>query len=125
MKQNYSFVEFDNEDDAEDCIKQMDGKSIEGKRMVVELTKQDNPRRDRERGGGGGGGGGGDRRNNLFCTKYPLYFKERDLEDLFDKFGPIKSIIMKANFSFIEFEDPQDADDCKRKMNGKSIEGKR
>ena len=61
----------------------------------------------------------------LFVTKYPYFFKERDIEDLFEKFGTLKDIAMKANYTFVEFEDAADAEDCIKEMDGKNIEGKR
>ena len=61
----------------------------------------------------------------LFVTKYPYYFKERDIGDLFEKFGSLKEIAMKANYAFVEFDDPADAEDCIKEMDGKNIEGKR
>ena len=40
--------------------------------------------------------------------------KSLSQEDLFRKFGNIRSIHMKVGFGFIEFEDPRDADDAVR-----------
>merc|ERR1712228_715204 len=51
----YGFVEFEDPRDAEDAVKGMDGRSVGGRRVRVEMAR--GPRR----GGRGGGGYGGDR----------------------------------------------------------------
>ena len=56
----FAFVEFEDQRDAEDAIKALDGKTICGMEVRVEMSRH---RGGRGRGGGGGGGGyrGGDR----------------------------------------------------------------
>jgi len=58
-------------------------------------------------------------RNNgrLFVGNLPFDVRERDLDDLFYKYGRIRSIDIKggrdgAPFAFVEFDDPRDADDA-------------
>lgn len=36
IKSGYAFIEYDNYRDAEDAVKHMDGKTLEGQRIVVE-----------------------------------------------------------------------------------------
>lgn len=60
----FGFVEFENEDDNQKAVDQLDGKELDGRTISVGLArpKEDRPRRDfggNDRGGNGGGGGGG------------------------------------------------------------------
>lgn len=50
----FGFVEFSNAQDADTAIEQMDGASVDGRRLQVNEAK---PREERSRGYGGGGGG--------------------------------------------------------------------
>ena len=40
--------------------------------------------------------------------------RERDLERLFDKYGPIARLDMKSGYAFVEYNDPRDGDDAVR-----------
>jgi RNA recognition motif-containing protein len=45
-------------------------------------------------------------------------------EDLFAKYGRIRSVALKQGFAFIDFEDPRDADDAVRELNRSDYDGK-
>ena len=51
----FGFVTFDNDEDADNAIQQMDGKDLDGRPLRVNEAQDRGPR-------GGGGGGGRDRR---------------------------------------------------------------
>lgn len=54
LKKGYAFIEYDDYKDAEDAIHEMDGKKIEGQRIVVQAARgrrRDNRDRDRRRDG--------------------------------------------------------------------------
>ena len=51
----FGFVEMESGDDAQSAIRGMNGQSIEGRALVVNLAR---PREERSGGGFGGGGGG-------------------------------------------------------------------
>ena len=55
----------------------------------------------------------------------PLRAGERDVEELFNKFGRIKFVSLKKSFGFVEFDDDRDADDAVRDMDGCSLLGQR
>ena len=55
----------------------------------------------------------------------PYRARERDVEELFDRFGRIKDVSLKNGFGFVEFDDDRDADDAVREMDGRSFLGKR
>ncbi|XP_048371079.1 serine/arginine-rich splicing factor 9 [Sphaerodactylus townsendi] len=72
-------------------------------------------------GGGRGGGGAGDGR--IYVGNLPADVREKDLEDLFYKYGRIRDIELKskrglAPFAFVRFEDPRDAEDAVYGRNG-------
>ena len=53
---------------------------------------------------------------------------KQELEREFETFGPLKSVWVARNppgFAFIEFEDPRDADDAVREMDGRHVCGVR
>jgi len=43
---------------------------------------------------------------------------ERDVEDLFSKYGRVVKVDLKSGFAFVRYEEPQDADDAIRHLNG-------
>jgi len=72
------------------------------------------------------------RRNS--CTIYvgnlPEDIREREIEDLFYKYGPIVDIDLKVPprppvYAFVEFEDPRDADDAIYGRDGYDFDGQR
>ncbi|KAF6733267.1 Serine/arginine-rich splicing factor 9 [Oryzias melastigma] len=59
----------------------------------------------------------------IYIGNLPIDVQERDIEDLFFKYGKIREIELKNNrgtipFAFIRFEDPRDADDAVYGRNG-------
>jgi len=61
VKNGFAFVEFRDDRDASDAVRDMDGRSVDGRRLQVELAKGPRPNGAGGRGGGGGGGGNGHR----------------------------------------------------------------
>ncbi|KAK9845828.1 hypothetical protein WJX81_003729 [Elliptochloris bilobata] len=57
----------------------------------------------------------------IYVGNLPPAISERDLEDEFIRFGTIRSVWVARKppgFAFIEMEDPRDADDAVRKLDG-------
>jgi arginine/serine-rich splicing factor 7 len=51
--------------------------------------------------------------------------RERDLDEVFDKYGRIRRIEMKNGYAFIEYDDYRDADDAVYDMHGRTLDGAR
>ena len=47
---------------------------------------------------------------------------EKAIRMLFEEFGPVREVLMKNGYSFVEFESPFCADEAMRKLNGTSID---
>jgi len=47
--------------------------------------------------------------------------REEDLREPFEKFGPIRSVIMKGKYAFIDYRESKDALEAVQKMNGTTL----
>jgi len=102
--------------------------------------RDDYDRRDR---GGGGGRYEAPRReqvgkrdidtsgsSQLFIGNLPYDIDERDLEDIFGKFGKVEITLKRSpdgqcrGFGFLKFEDSRDAEDAHKSMFGQQIKGR-
>ncbi|XP_063399624.1 serine/arginine-rich splicing factor 7-like [Mytilus trossulus] len=82
---------------------------------------------DRDR-GRGGGGSGGDPDTKLYVGDLARDAHERDLERAFSYYGRLRNVWVARNpagFAFVEFEDPRDADDAVRALDGTNLCGSR
>nr|CAD1829961.1 unnamed protein product [Ananas comosus var. bracteatus] len=66
----------------------------------------------------------------IYVGNLPGDIREREVEDLFYKYGPIVDIDLKIpprppGYAFVEFEDPRDADDAIRGRDGYKFDGYR
>ncbi|KAI8098631.1 uncharacterized protein BX664DRAFT_354163 [Halteromyces radiatus] len=61
----------------------------------------------------------------LYVGKINRYVRQRDLKDLFNRYGHIKDLALMDNYGFVEFDDPRDADDAIRGLDGYRLEGDR
>uniref|UniRef100_A0A915ECC9 RRM domain-containing protein n=1 Tax=Ditylenchus dipsaci TaxID=166011 RepID=A0A915ECC9_9BILA len=55
----------------------------------------------------------------LFLGHLSPRAQERDIEDFFRGFGKLRDIVIKNGFAFVELEDPRDAEDAVRQLDGK------
>ncbi|XP_053405312.1 probable splicing factor, arginine/serine-rich 1 [Mercenaria mercenaria] len=51
--------------------------------------------------------------------------REKDIERFFKGYGRLREVLMKNGYSFVEFDDPRDADDAVYELNGKELLGER
>jgi len=47
--------------------------------------------------------------------------RKGDIEELFEKYGPIVEITLKSNFAFVEYDDARDAEDAFHKLDGAKL----
>ncbi|CAD6334821.1 unnamed protein product [Miscanthus lutarioriparius] len=68
-----------------------------------------------------------DRNGNtrLYVGRLAPRTRSRDLEYLFSKYGRIREVELKRDYAFIEFSDPQDADDAQYNLDGREVDGSR
>jgi len=71
--------------------------------------------------------------SSLFVGNLPYHLRERDVIDIFEKFGPVKLCTVGVNkktgqsmgYCFISFEDRRDAEDAYDKYQGYNLDGRR
>ncbi|KAK6746214.1 hypothetical protein RB195_012372 [Necator americanus] len=65
----------------------------------------------------------------IFVGNLPPDVREKDIEDIFTKYGRIRFVDIKGGrgplFAFVEFEDPRDAEDAVRGRDGYDFDGSR
>eukprot|EP01120_Amphizonella_sp_Union-15-10_P005864 TRINITY_DN1798_c0_g1_i1.p1 TRINITY_DN1798_c0_g1~~TRINITY_DN1798_c0_g1_i1.p1 ORF type:complete len:333 (-),score=42.23 TRINITY_DN1798_c0_g1_i1:50-1000(-) len=59
----------------------------------------------------------------LFIGRLSHHTRQRDLEELFGKYGRIMNCTMKGTYAFVEFDDARDAEDAIRALDGYQLEG--
>jgi len=139
-KQGFAFVDYADRRDAEDAIASMNGKTLGGRTITVELSGR--PPKDGKEAGGGRpmpsrresddradqrgnfGGGGGNSRSlassdvatrNLFVGNIPPDVSEADVQDYFSKFGPVTGVkfLPKKSDTIAAFVDFQNVDNAR------------
>lgn len=133
----FAFITFEDRRDASEAAREMDGKELDGRRIGCNVAKprpplEGGPRggdRGGDRGGGSRGGGrGSSTGSKLYIGNLAMDTRERDLEDMFDKYGPIRRIDLKVPsrppaYGFVEYEDRRDAEDAQDATDGKKLNG--
>ncbi|XP_052269118.1 serine-arginine protein 55-like isoform X2 [Dreissena polymorpha] len=61
----------------------------------------------------------------VYVGRIPGDAREKDLERFFKGYGRLREVLMKNGYSFVEFDDPRDADDAVYELNGKELMGER
>ncbi|KAH7668471.1 splicing factor arginine/serine-rich 4/5/6 protein [Dioscorea alata] len=110
MKSGFAFIYFEDERDAEDAIRALDGAPFgEGRRRLsVEWSKG-------ERGGprhrdGSRSNAGGRPTKTLFVINFDQHqTRTRDIERHFEPYGKILNVRIRRNFAFVQFETQEEA----------------
>ncbi len=117
----YGYVQFRNPDDALRAIKEMNGKEIDGRKLLVDIYKA-GERRDRD----------SQRFTNVFVKNLPADVTTKEaLDKIFARFGPRTSVGVFSRefegkpsyYGFVNFEKPEDAAAAVNEMNEKEIGG--
>lgn len=142
----FGFIEFETEKDADEVVRNFNGKSFMGSELIVEFAKESRPRRnyddrgggeygqrDRREGGfrGGGGGGGGGRGPKtpgirLVVTGVSRDTSWQDLKDFARQAGNVTFADIDRdapNTGLIEYSTREEADGAIRDLDGKEIRG--
>ncbi|PAV76291.1 hypothetical protein WR25_16951 isoform B [Diploscapter pachys] len=65
----------------------------------------------------------------VFCGNLPNDIRQKEVEDIFEKYGKIRSVDIKGGrgplYAFIEFDDSRDAEDAVRGRDGYDYDGRR
>lgn len=148
LKNGYGFVDFDDVRDAEDAAADLDGKSMRGDRIRVELAHTPREKeRARKDGRGGGGGRGGDRYERRRSpprrsgnppgarTNYRVIVENlssrtswQDLKDYFRKAGDItytSAHKIRECEGLVEFADKDGMRYALDKLDGEELDGKK
>jgi len=135
VKEGYGFAEFDDRRDAEDAVKDLDGKTIDGRRVRVEHTR-DSRGYDGPRGGGGRDGGGYGRGKPPGArTGYRLVVENlssstswQDLKDYMRQAGEVMYTNTHQNRNgegVVEFGSRGDMEYALDKLDGSELAGRR
>ena len=117
---NFGIVQFSSEKEAQDVLRKLDGKEIQGLKLNVKLyqTKQ-----QREINHG----------CNLHIRNIPLNAKEQDLTKIFSKYGKVISSrietfkkendLISKGFGYVSFDNAESAEKAMDDLNGKYLPG--
>ena len=61
----------------------------------------------------------------LYIGRIADKVRERDMNDLFGKYGKIKRLDLKAGFGFVEYDDRRDGEDAIKALDGYDFMGER
>eukprot|EP01102_Stenamoeba_stenopodia_P010756 TRINITY_DN3269_c0_g2_i1.p1 TRINITY_DN3269_c0_g2~~TRINITY_DN3269_c0_g2_i1.p1 ORF type:complete len:206 (+),score=30.88 TRINITY_DN3269_c0_g2_i1:111-728(+) len=64
-------------------------------------------------------------RTRLYVGRLGSRTRERDLHDLFSRYGRIQSCDIKTGYGFVEFDDPRDAEDALHELHNTTLDGSR
>ncbi|WVY99233.1 hypothetical protein V8G54_031384 [Vigna mungo] len=120
LPKGYGFVQFDNEDSAQNAIKQLNGMLINDKQVYVGLFIRRQARTN-----------GSPKFTNVYVKNFSEAFTDEDLNKLFGSYGTITSAtIMKDMngksrcFGFVNFQNPDSAATAVERLNGTAIDDK-
>jgi len=63
--------------------------------------------------------------STIYVGRVDSRTRERDLYDIFDRYGRVARVDMKRGFAFVDFDDNRDAEDAIKDMDGREVDGSR
>ncbi|KAG9458764.1 hypothetical protein H6P81_003272 [Aristolochia fimbriata] len=118
QSKGYGFVQFDQEEAAQNAIKQLNGMLINDKQVYVGLFVR---RQERER------TNGSPKFTNVYVKNLSETTTDEDLKKSFGNYGPITSAVVMRDangnsrgFGFVNFQNPEDAASAVENLNGKT-----
>ncbi|KAF5832105.1 hypothetical protein DUNSADRAFT_12154 [Dunaliella salina] len=117
MKQGYAFVYMRDEEDGEYAIKKLDGMEWGYKKRPLRLQWSKMREADRQR------------HVRPTTTLFVVNFdaartRTRDLERLFEKYGPLRRVEIKRNYAFVQYDTVDDAAYALKKTNATVLLGR-
>lgn len=116
QSKGYGFVQFDNEESAQNAIKQLNGMLMNDKKVFVGLFIR---RQERTQ------ANGSPKFTNVYVKNLPETTTDEDLEKLFGSYGIITSAVVMRDangksryFGFVNFQNPDAAAAAVEKLNG-------
>ena len=153
LKNGYGFVEFDDYKDADDAIRELDGREMCGERVTLEIAKgiprgaggafvsgyvpppsnskyYTRDSRDSRSGGSGGRPGFGRPSNGykVIVENLSTHCTWQDLKEMCERYGEIlytDAHHYRRNEAVVEFAKRSDMEYAVEKLNGKSVNGKK
>ena len=103
----HKIQEYSTESEAKRAVVELDGRCLFGQRIIAEFAK---PKQVDE----------------VYFSMHPRMYigrlngdvKKKDILELFGKYGDITDILMKDDFAFVEFKQPESASSAIKEMNG-------
>lgn len=122
QSKGYGFVQFDNEESAQNAIDKLNGMLMNDKQVYVGhfLRRQERDNITSKT-----------KFNNVYVKNLAESTTEDDLKNIFGEYGPITSVVVMKDadgkskcFGFVNFDNPDDAAKAVEELNGKIIDDK-
>ena len=115
QSKGFGFISYYRWEDSENALKNLNNTELGGKTIKINYLEKGRHRTVK--------------RNNIYVKEIPKKnFSDKELIELFNKFGKINSAIVlkdekgeSKGFGFVCFEKPEDAEKAQKEMNGKKI----
>lgn len=119
QSKGYGFVQFDNEESAQNAIRQLNGMLINDKKVYVGLFIRHQERTQAN---------GSPKFTNVYVKNLPETTTDEDLEKVFGPYGVITSAVVMRDangksrcFGFVNFQSPDAAAAAVEKLNGATV----
>ncbi|BAU01830.1 hypothetical protein LR48_Vigan10g186600 [Vigna angularis] len=119
QSKGYGFVQFDNDESAQNAIKKLNGMLINDKKVYVGLFVRRQERAP---------GNESPKFTNVYVKNFSETYTDEDLKQLFNTYGTITSAVVMRDgegnsrcFGFVNFESPDSAATAVEKLNGTTI----